>query len=671
MGSPTAASTNWAIYSVGGNSALGGNTRFGGVTAPTNPISVTGNIDVSGTGSFGSGNFSNILSVTGTTNASGVLISATKSDYDLANAAVTQYPLSFTASTGTGATLGAKGLYAAALQVQPRGTGTQTTQMTTVQATMYASGTGTYNSLGILSAYLSDNRITAGTPAIDTFIGYDARLVNVIPSVTIGNFILFSAATQPGNYSYVTQGTITNAVGLKVNKFSVYTGGSYTGVITNAYGIYLATQTDGGTNWQIYSVGGNSAFGGNTRFGGVTAPVATVDVTGTVTASGAITGASFSVGAAAGQSCDLSAGGTSTNGVVTACGASDERYKKDVATLTPVLDKLVKLRGVTYYWNDAYLDINKGATKDQQIGMVAQEVQKEFPDLVAESSNGTLSIKYALMPPLLLQAVKELNTKIDDLSIGGTFGGGGLQGVNPSSISASVKNALINLGVVFDDVLGTITNIVTDKLTAKTAKVNGLELVDSTTGETYCTWIAGGEWQKAKGNCSSVQMAVSEPSSPGVPTQPTAPQTPAAPELQQDVQVLQETVQQLEQQNQQQQELIQEQVEQNQTQQSLLNSQRNKNQQQDNVIDDLQQQAVDQTQIIQLQQEVQDQVLQQQEQVEQVQQQVEQIQQQVESQSPAALLKPVRNLLQEINPMNFVGPLRQAGSWLRDLVTFF
>ena len=49
-----------------------------------------------------------------------------------------------------------------------------------------------------------------------------------------------------------------------------------------------------------------------------------------------------------------------------------------------------------------------------QIGLIAQEVQKQFPELVKENSEGELGVNYSGMIPLLLNAVKEQQKLIQD-----------------------------------------------------------------------------------------------------------------------------------------------------------------------------------------------------------------------------------------------------------------
>jgi len=86
------------------------------------------------------------------------------------------------------------------------------------------------------------------------------------------------------------------------------------------------------------------------------------------------------------------------------------------------------------------------------------------------------------------------------------------------SFTQKVKQALASLGLAIENGIAQIRELVTDKLFAKKARIEKLEMVDKATGEIYCTWIENGEWQKMKGECD----AVSEP-----PTEPL-PETPPA-----------------------------------------------------------------------------------------------------------------------------------------------
>jgi uncharacterized small protein (DUF1192 family) len=87
---------------------------------------------------------------------------------------------------------------------------------------------------------------------------------------------------------------------------------------------------------------------------------------------------------------------------------SDARLKKDVAPLTDNLSKVLQLKPVSYLWKDPA----RGA--GEQIGFIAQDVQKVVPEIVQTDASTTLEgVDYARMAPLLVGSVQELNAKID------------------------------------------------------------------------------------------------------------------------------------------------------------------------------------------------------------------------------------------------------------------
>jgi len=100
----------------------------------------------------------------------------------------------------------------------------------------------------------------------------------------------------------------------------------------------------------------------------------------------------------------------SVKGDIIAYGApSDKRYKENIKPIESALDKAVKLQGVTFDWKetDSILDIK------EDIGFIAQDVQKVVPELVRENEDGKLSLRYQGVTPILLEAIKELKAEID------------------------------------------------------------------------------------------------------------------------------------------------------------------------------------------------------------------------------------------------------------------
>lgn len=91
---------------------------------------------------------------------------------------------------------------------------------------------------------------------------------------------------------------------------------------------------------------------------------------------------------------------------VTFNSTSDERYKKDIVKIDNALGKLHRLNGYDFTFKD---------TDKKSSGVIAQEVEKVMPQLVDEGDDGRLTVQYGNMVGLLIEAIKEQQTQIDDL----------------------------------------------------------------------------------------------------------------------------------------------------------------------------------------------------------------------------------------------------------------
>ena len=76
------------------------------------------------------------------------------------------------------------------------------------------------------------------------------------------------------------------------------------------------------------------------------------------------------------------------------------------------MDKVKQIRGVRYDWKDEYLEEHTYVEK-QDVGVIAQEVEKVLPEIVADREDGTKAVKYDRLTALLIEAVKELSAKVD------------------------------------------------------------------------------------------------------------------------------------------------------------------------------------------------------------------------------------------------------------------
>ena len=106
---------------------------------------------------------------------------------------------------------------------------------------------------------------------------------------------------------------------------------------------------------------------------------------------------------------DVWANGKFGGAVFASCGVlscSDMRYKRDISPLTNALSHIQRLNGVYYYW-DIEKHPDKRFSDQRQIGIIAQELEKVYPELVHTDNDGYKTVDYSRLSPILLEAIKE------------------------------------------------------------------------------------------------------------------------------------------------------------------------------------------------------------------------------------------------------------------------
>ena len=107
---------------------------------------------------------------------------------------------------------------------------------------------------------------------------------------------------------------------------------------------------------------------------------------------------------------NLSNNGNNLSGSFTATGNitaySDERLKQNIETINGGLSKVLSMRGVTFTKDD----------KDD-VGVIAQEVENVLPQIVMTANDGwgTKSVDYSRITAVLIEAVKELTKRVEEL----------------------------------------------------------------------------------------------------------------------------------------------------------------------------------------------------------------------------------------------------------------
>lgn len=93
------------------------------------------------------------------------------------------------------------------------------------------------------------------------------------------------------------------------------------------------------------------------------------------------------------------------------CNLSDGRLKTDVVDVPDALERLSRLRGVSFRWQEDVAPA--GQALDPALGVVAQEVGEVFPELVSSMGNDDhLTVDYSGLTAVLVEAVKQL--KVDN-----------------------------------------------------------------------------------------------------------------------------------------------------------------------------------------------------------------------------------------------------------------
>ena len=97
-------------------------------------------------------------------------------------------------------------------------------------------------------------------------------------------------------------------------------------------------------------------------------------------------------------------------GDIEASYSSDKNLKTDLNKMENALEVIENINGYMFKWDT---DDEKNGLTD--LGVIAQEVQKELPFLVTTNGNGNLAVKYQSLIPLLIEAIKELSNKVKEL----------------------------------------------------------------------------------------------------------------------------------------------------------------------------------------------------------------------------------------------------------------
>ena len=104
-------------------------------------------------------------------------------------------------------------------------------------------------------------------------------------------------------------------------------------------------------------------------------------------------------------------GALNVGGDITAFSASDVSLKENITPISNAVDKVRSISGNTFTWNDKSVYNGEEGT-----GIIAQEIEAlGLPGVTETRENGTKAVRYDRLVPLLIEAIKELDTKVKSL----------------------------------------------------------------------------------------------------------------------------------------------------------------------------------------------------------------------------------------------------------------
>jgi hypothetical protein len=268
----------------------------------------------------------------------------------------------------------------------------------------------TVNTYGTNSIY-TGNVIAAnfnGThygSAIGTNATYSATVIaSTINAATIGN----TGATLNGSLSGATQTGIT-AVGT-LTSGAIGTG--FTAIPNSALANTSVT-----VNGTSVSLGGAAT---------VTANATTL--TGTILASGVLTSSLTTVGTltnlrttslGVGVAASGTAGEIRATDNITAYYSSDAQFKENVQDVPDALGVVTAIGSKLFDWTDAYIADHGGEdgyfVQKSDFGVVAQDVQRVFPQAVRTRPDGSLAVDYEKLGTLAFGAISQLLARVEAL----------------------------------------------------------------------------------------------------------------------------------------------------------------------------------------------------------------------------------------------------------------
>jgi hypothetical protein len=284
---------------------------------------------------------------------------------------------------------------------------------------------GVTNSIATISAYIgTNNAIAIGDDGTNAVLGVGNSGTDMVFLKRVAG--VYSEAMRITSGGAIYLGSTTNYVNVGND-----TGGVYMETVGSEDGrrvIRIQTGNSSFSNYSSVSIDGANQLvkisTSNTERMRITS-IGAINILGSYFLANSGTGYRFNNQADSFNNFIISDNGNaSLRGALTQ-NASDERLKNNIKIIPNAIDKIKKLRGVSFEWNQELYETSR--TTD--IGVIAQDIQKVLPDAVSlapfdinvndytsKSGKNYLTVYYEKIIPLLIEGIKEQEIKIQELS---------------------------------------------------------------------------------------------------------------------------------------------------------------------------------------------------------------------------------------------------------------
>ena len=257
--------------------------------------------------------------------------------------------------------------------------------------------------------------LTVGTQRISGTVYTNAQPNITSVSSSFGNLTLAAnnSITLSGVNSNITGANLISATNLSGNHSGNFSGnGSFSNTLT-----VIGAATFANT----LLVNGAVTFANQMNFSGNGAFSNTLSVVGATTLSNTLTvnGSSQIYSLGVGTPASGTVGEIRANNNITAYYTSDASFKENVKPIQNALEKVMMVDGVEFDWTEEFMDSHGGEdgyfVRRHDVGVIAQNIEKVLPEVVATREDGTKAVKYDRIVALLIEAIKELKKEVDSL----------------------------------------------------------------------------------------------------------------------------------------------------------------------------------------------------------------------------------------------------------------